>query len=54
VADINDRKAILAAVKPHGKKALARFNEERRSSMNDIAGYAHQLAQKLRKRHGND
>jgi len=49
VAKMCERKAILAAVGPHGKEAIRRYSDERRSSLNDICGYAAELADKLRK-----
>ncbi len=48
VADVNQRKAILALVGPQGKEAIERFNEESRSSTNNIAGRAIKLAKAIR------
>jgi hypothetical protein len=51
VVGISERRAILAAVGSHGKEAIERFNDERRSSMNDISGYAHKIAERIREQH---
>lgn len=40
---LKDRKAIRAAV-GNDPTALARYNDEKRSSLNDICGFAHKLA----------
>lgn len=44
--EMRDRRALLAAV-GSDPGALERFNEERRSSLNDICGRAHMLADAL-------
>lgn len=46
VAERRERAAIMAAVGTD-VEALARYNEERRSSMNDICGRAFAIADKL-------
>ena len=45
-----ERKALLIALDgvPDRVERMARFNEERRSSCNDIAGRAHEMARELR------
>lgn len=45
-ADINDRAAITAAVNGD-PAALRRYNEAKRSSLNDICGYAHTIADRM-------
>lgn len=49
-ADLSDRKAVLAAVGGHGKEALRRYNDEKRSSLNDICGVAFSLAKAIREK----
>ncbi len=43
---VSERKAIRAAV-GDDQNALARYNDEKRSSVNDICGYAHGVARQL-------
>ena len=46
LAKARERKALVAAIGPD-VDALARFNDERRSSLNDICGLAFRLATRL-------
>lgn len=45
--EIPDRQAILAAVRDD-REAFARYNDAKRSSLNDICGYAFKLAARLK------
>jgi len=52
VVSISDRKALLRALGNSGrelKDALSDWNEEKRTSLNDICGYAHALSVSLLK-----
>lgn len=52
---LSDRKAIVAAVGVDAApEALARFNDAKRTSLNDFSAYAHQLANGLRKRSASE
>lgn len=49
---LSNRKAIMAAVSVVGpeklREALAKYNDEKRTSLNDFSAYAHELADRLR------
>jgi len=48
---VSDRKAIVAAVGIDASpEAMARFNDAKRSSLNDFSAYAHSLAKRLREK----
>jgi uncharacterized Rossmann fold enzyme len=52
IGSVADRIGIIAAIGATGDKraALRRWNESRRTSVNDICGCAHRFAQRLRTR----